>query len=81
MFKTVIEIDGMSCPMCEAHINDVIRNTFKGVKVKSSFRKGTAEVISKEELPEKMLSEAVEKTGYKVLEITACPFEKRTFFR
>ena len=28
MTKTVLKIDGMMCGMCEAHVNDAIRNAF-----------------------------------------------------
>ena len=28
MIKTVIQVDGMMCGMCEAHANDAIRNAF-----------------------------------------------------
>ena len=32
MIRTTLKIDGMSCSMCEAHINDVIRKTVPGAK-------------------------------------------------
>ncbi len=32
MIKTVLEIDGMMCNMCEAHMNDVIRRTIPDSK-------------------------------------------------
>ncbi|HKM10422.1 MAG TPA: heavy metal-associated domain-containing protein, partial [Bacilli bacterium] len=31
MNKIILKVEGMSCGMCEAHINDVVRKT-KGVK-------------------------------------------------
>lgn len=39
MIKTTVGIEGMSCGMCEAHINDVVRREFKVKSVKSSVKK------------------------------------------
>ena len=41
MFQTTVEVDGMACSMCEAHINDTIRSEFPVEKVSSSHSKGT----------------------------------------
>ena len=32
MIKTTLKINGMMCPMCEAHICDVIRKAVPGAK-------------------------------------------------
>ena len=79
MIKTTLKIDGMMCGMCESHINDTIRQNFKIKKVTSSHSKGTTEIISEEPLDEASVNEAVGKTGYKVLEIKAEPYEKKRF--
>ena len=63
MVKTILDIDGMMCGMCESHMNDAIRNAFEVEKVTSSHTKGTTEIISKEPLSREALTEAVEKTG------------------
>ena len=70
MIETVLKIDGMSCGMCESHINDVIRNQFKVKKVKSSHRKGLSIIISEEKLDHFELKNAISNTGYTVLGIT-----------
>ena len=70
MIETVLKIDGMSCGMCESHINDVIRNQFKVKKVKSSYRKGQTIIISEEKLDHSELKNAISNTGYTVLDIT-----------
>ena len=41
MVKITLKIDGMSCGMCEAHINDTVRAAFRIKKVDSSHKKGT----------------------------------------
>ena len=79
MIKTTLTIDGMMCPMCESHVNDTIRQSFKIKKVTSSHAKGVTEIISEEPLDEKALREAVGKTGYKVLEVKTEPYEKKRF--
>ena len=70
MIETVLKIDGMSCGMCESHINDVIRNQFKVKKVKSSHRKGQTIIISEEKFDHSELKNAISNTGYTVLDIT-----------
>lgn len=77
MFKTVMKIDGMMCPMCEAHINDAIRNAAKVKKVNSSHKKGIAEIISETAPDENALKNAVEKTGYKVIGYESGEYEKK----
>ena len=79
MIKTTLIIDGMMCGMCESHINDTIRQSFKIKKVASSHAKGTTEIISDEPLDEKALREAIGKTGYQVLEMRSEPYEKKRF--
>lgn len=79
MIKTTLIIDGMMCGMCESHINDTIRQSFKIKKVASSHAKGTTEIISDEPLDEKALREAIGKTGYKVLDVKTEPYEKKRF--
>ena len=29
MYRTVVDVDGMMCGMCESHVNDAVRNSFK----------------------------------------------------
>ena len=67
MFKTTLKIDGMMCSMCEAHVNDAIRNAMPVKKVKSSHKKGLTELRTEARPDEAALKAAIEKTGYKVL--------------
>lgn len=69
MTKTVVKIDGMACGMCEAHVNDAIRRTFKVKKVSSSHRKGTTEIVSDEPIDAAVLSKALGELGYSVISI------------
>ena len=70
--KTVLKIDGMSCSMCEAHMNEVIRN-----KVSSSASAGETVIISDAELDIPWVKKQVKDIGYKVLSYESKPYEKK----
>lgn len=80
MIKITVKIDGMSCSMCESHVNDCIRNHFKAESVKSSHRDGETVVISKDEIDEVKLREAIEETGYKVISVKTEEYKKKGLF-
>ena len=40
MNRTVIKIEGMACPMCEAHISETIRKAVSDAKKVSASHKG-----------------------------------------
>ena len=65
-YATILEIDGMMCPMCESHINDAIRNKFKVKSVKSDYKTGICQIISEEDLDKEKLRTIIKATGYKV---------------
>ncbi len=79
MIKTTLGIDGMVCPMCEAHINEAVRKAFRVKKVSSSASKKRTEIISEEPLDEKKLRDAIAQTGYTLLSVDAAPYEKKGF--
>ena len=65
MVKTVIEVDGMMCGMCEAHVNDAVRAAFPDVKkVTSSRAKKRTEILSDAPIDEQKLRDTVSATGY-----------------
>lgn len=79
MIKVTMKIDGMSCGMCEAHINDAIRKVFSVKKVASSHRKEITELLIQDPVDTQLLKHAVEECGYKVLDIRCEPYEKQGF--
>lgn len=81
MVKMTLKIDGMSCGMCETHVNDRIRRQFAVKKVSSSYRKGITEIIAEAPLDEAALSKAIGETGYCVLAVKTEPYVKKGFFR
>ena len=81
MIKTTVGIEGMSCGMCEAHINDVVRRELKVKSVKSSVKKKNSEIVSKEPIDEEKLRKAITDTGYTVTGITSEEYVKKGLFR
>ena len=67
--KYKLKVDGMACSMCEAHVNDCIRNNFKVKKVKSNHKSGDVLIEAVEPLDENSLKEIIDKTGYTVIKI------------
>ena len=80
MTETTVNISGMMCGMCEAHINDTIRRAFSVEKVSSSHIKGETVILSREPLDEAALRAAIDATGYTVGEIRAAPYERKRLF-
>ena len=79
MVKTILEIEGMACGMCEAHVNEAVRKAFPVKKVTSSHAKGRTEILSEQLLEEEKLRAAIEATGYQVTAISSEPYEKKGF--
>ncbi len=69
MIKTTVQVSGMTCGMCEAHINDAVRSAFYVKKVTSSRAKGTTEILTETPLSHEKLRQAIGATGYVVLGI------------
>ncbi len=79
MLKAIIKVDGMMCPMCEAHANDAIHKTMPKCRVSASHKLGKVVVIDKE-INAEVLRSAIENTGYRVLDIAVENYEKKSLF-
>ncbi len=79
MIKITVEVEGMACGMCEAHINDAVRQNFKVKKVTSSHSKGKTEILAEIPLDDEKLKEVIGKSGYTVTGIHTEPYEKKGF--
>jgi len=78
MYKTTIKIDGMMCGMCEAHVNDAIRNAIpEAKKVKSSHIKGETSFLSETEPDKEKIKETIEKTGYTFISAESEIYKKK----
>lgn len=77
MIKITVDVEGMACSMCEAHINDAVRNEFRVKKVKSSHKKKQTVIITENDIPDMELKRIIQKSGYEAVKITHEPYEKR----
>ena len=80
MIRTILQIDGMMCGHCEAHVNDTIRQAFPVKKVESSHTKKETVILSEEPLDEEKLRAVIAQTGYTLGEIRTEPYEKKVLF-
>lgn len=69
MKKVIFKIDGMMCGMCEAHVNDNVREACgdKLIKVKSSHKKNLCEALLEDDMDTIIIKDAISKDGYRVL--------------
>ena len=81
MIQTTVNVFGMACSMCEAHINDAVRKSLPVVKVTSSHSKGETVIISNEPLDETAVRDVINATGYTAGDINSVPYEKKGLFR
>ena len=79
MKKTILQIDGMMCGMCESHVNDAIRANFNVKKVSSSHSKNRCEIISENGINAKKAAEVLAALGYKVTGTTEEEYKKKGF--
>ena len=81
MIKTTLKIEGMMCPMCEAHICETIRKAVPSAKkVSASLAKGEASFLTEAAADENLLKDAIAATGYSCLGVTSAPYEKKRLF-
>ena len=76
-----VGIEGMACGMCEAHVNEAIRNTFRVKKVTSSHTKKQTIILAEQDIPEEDLKNVVAKAGYEVVSVNSEPYEKKGWFK
>lgn len=80
MQKTVVQVSGMRCGMCESHVNDAVRKNFEIKSVKSSHSSNTTEIVSENLLDEQKLKSVISELGYEVGEITTEEYKKKGLF-
>lgn len=80
MLKITVQVDGMMCGMCEAHVNDAVRKAFPVKKVTSSHSKGETVILTENDIEEAALHSAINATGYEVKAVTKEPYEKKGLF-
>lgn len=79
MYKTIVKSEGMMCQMCEKHVNNAISRALVTENIKSSFKTGETEIISKTLPDENKIREVIDAEGYKVISVVTEPYEKKKF--
>lgn len=80
MFQTTVNVEGMMCGHCEAHVNDAIKNTISPKEVKSSHKDNKTVILSEEKPDEEVIKKAIDEAGYKVSGITVEEVEAKKKF-
>lgn len=80
MVKIIVGVEGMACGMCEAHINEAVRNAFPVKKVTSSHTKKQTVIISEQDISEQELKDVIAKAGYDAVSVDREPYEKKGLF-
>lgn len=81
MIKITVSIEGMACGMCEAHVNDAIRNAFPVKKVTSSHTKKQTVILAEQDIPEQKLKTVITKAGYDFVSAQSELYEKKGLFK
>ena len=66
-FEKNLTVDGMNCQKCAASIDASLKSVNGVKKVSVDLEKKSVSVISREEISESVLKEAIEKLGFKVI--------------
>lgn len=77
MYKTIIGIDGMMCPKCENHVNEMFGKTFDVEKVSSSHTEKQTVVTSKKPIDEAKVREMIKDMGYEFLSFSQEEYEQK----
>lgn len=81
MIQTTIHVEGMACSMCEAHVNDAVRNAFSVKKVASSHKKKQTVILAEQAIPAEELKSVIGKAGYNAVSVSSEPYVKRGLFK
>jgi copper chaperone CopZ len=81
MIQTTLQIDGMMCGMCEAHVCDAIRKAVPSAKkVTASRAKKQASFLTESAVDADALKAAIDATGYACLSVQSQPVVKKGLF-
>ena len=77
LIQTKVEVEGMMCGMCEAHVNDAVRKAIPVRKVNSSHTKGETMILTEGMPDSELIRRAIDNTGYTVRSIESHPYLDR----
>ena len=81
MIRTTVQVSGMVCGMCEAHVNNAVRSAFPVKKVSSSRTRGEMVIESEAPLDQERLRQVINNTGYQMLSATEKEISKKSLIR
>ena len=81
MTRTTVQISGMICGMCEAHVNDAVRAAFRVKKVSSSRSRGETVIESEKPLDQEKLRQVINSTGYLMLSASGEEITRKSLIR
>jgi len=67
MNKYILGVEGMSCGMCEAHVQDTVAQNYKVKKVKASRSSKELVVITEQGITEEDFHKILDPTGYRIV--------------
>ena len=77
LIRTRVEVDGMMCGMCEAHVNEAIRKAIPVKKVSSSRTRGETIILTESAPDTEKIRKAINETGYTVISINSTPYMEK----
>lgn len=80
MKEIVMNVEGMKCGMCEAHVNDAVRKSAKVKNVNSSHKDNKTTIICDDGIDNEVFVGAIKALGYNVLSVESHPYEKKGLF-
>lgn len=81
MYQYIIGVEGMACGMCEAHVNEAVRNAFQVKKVTSSHTRKQTIMLAEQEISEQELKNVVTGVGYELVSVSKELYEKKGLFQ
>ena len=64
MIRITVQVDGMMCGMCEAHVNDAVRKHLTVKKVASNHKKKETVILAEQDIPDARLESVITESGY-----------------
>ena len=77
LVQTRVEVEGMMCGMCEAHVNDAVRKAIPVKKVSSSHTKGETLILTEGAPDTELIRKAIDATGYTAGKIESLPYYEK----
>ena len=80
MVKITLKIEGMGCGMCEAHVNEAIRNGCDVKSVSSSHKDAKTIIVAENDIDNDKIKAIIGETGYTLVDIIREPYVKKKLF-